>query len=97
MSRQYINKLVDRIVRMFRWGAENEMLPITVHQALANVKGLQKRRTTAPEATPVKPVEAHIVEATIVHCTHVVRDMVRLQQVRGMRPGEICAIDAGVH
>jgi hypothetical protein len=47
LTRQYVNKMVDRIVRMYRWGAQNEMVPIAVYQALANVKGLQRGRTTA--------------------------------------------------
>lgn len=96
LTRQYINKMIDRIVRMYRWAAENELVPIAVHQALSNVRGLQKGRTTAPEAQPVKPVADDVVEATLKHCTQVVADMVRTQWLTGMRPGEVCCLTPGM-
>lgn len=96
LSRQYINKMMDRIVRMYRWAAENELVPIAVHQALSNVRGLQKGRTTAPEAIPVKPVADEVVEATLKYCTPVVADMVRTQWLTGMRPGEVCCLTPGM-
>jgi hypothetical protein len=49
-SRGVINKNVDRIRRMFRWAASEEMIPVTVPQALSTVAGLRKGRTTGPRA-----------------------------------------------
>ena len=91
-SRAYINKMVDRIRRMFRWATENELVDVSVYTALMTVKGLQLGRTTAPETAPVKPVDDLIVEQTIVYCSPVVADMIRLQRLTGMRPGEICVL-----
>ena len=51
-SRGVINKNVDRIRRMFRWAASEEMIPVTVPQALSTVDGLRKGRTTAREPVP---------------------------------------------
>lgn len=95
-SRQYINCLVDRICRMFRWAAENEVVPITVYQALSNVPGLKRGRTLAPEAPKVRPVDDAVVEQTKKHCSAVVRDMITLQQLTGMRPGEVCTLTVGM-
>jgi len=92
LSRQYVNKMVDRIRRMFRWATENELVEVSVYTALLTVKGLQFGRTSAPEASPVKPVDDATVDATIGFCTQVVADMIRLQRLTGMRPGEVCTL-----
>ncbi|MFN3194238.1 MAG: tyrosine-type recombinase/integrase [Aureliella sp.] len=91
-SRQYVNRLVSRICRMFRWAAENEIVGVDIYRALANVPGLKRGRTNAIEAPKVMPVDIEIVEKTLEHCTPVVADMVRLQLLAGMRPGEVCAL-----
>ncbi|MCR9292300.1 MAG: site-specific integrase [bacterium] len=96
LSRQYINKQIARIVRMFRWGVENELVTPEVYQALRAVKGLQKGRSTAPEASEIKPVSDEIVDLTIKHCTPVLADMIRLQRLTGMRPGEVTCLTPGM-
>lgn len=91
-TRQYVNRLIGRICRMFRWAAENEIVPIGVYQALANVPGLKRGRTIAREAPKVRPVSDEVVDKTIQFCTPIVADMIRLQRIAGMRPGEICSL-----
>jgi len=91
-SRGVINKNVDRIRRMFRWAASEEMTPVTVFQALSTVTGLRKGRTTAREPVPIKSVSVKIVESTLPHLPIVVADMVRLQRLTGARPGEVCQL-----
>lgn len=90
LSRGYINDMIDRIRRMFRWGVENEMVDPSVYQALKAVAGLRSGRTTAPDNPPIRPVDDAIVEATLKHCSPVLAAMIRLQQLCGMRPGEVC-------
>jgi integrase len=91
-TRGVINKNVDRIRRMFRWATSEEMVPVTVHQALATVAGLRKDRTMARESTPVLPVPDDVVEATLSYLPDVVADMVRFQRQTGCRPGEVCQL-----
>src|SRR5262245_64072796 len=55
-SRAYINSQVDRIRRLFRWAAEEELVPASVHQALQTVAGLRKGKTAAREGKKVLPV-----------------------------------------
>ena len=55
LARTTINQRVGRIVRLFKWAVENELVPPTVHQALKAVRGLQKGRSSARETKPVKP------------------------------------------
>ncbi|MBW3598553.1 MAG: site-specific integrase [Planctomycetes bacterium] len=91
-SRGYINKNVSRIRRMFRWAAAEEMLPPSIHQALAAVDGLKEGKTEAHDTAPIQPVADATVDATLKHMHPTPADMVRLQRLTGMRPGEVCIL-----
>lgn len=91
-SRGTINKDIQRIVRIFRWSVAEELIPADIHQALKAVEGLKKGRTEARETQPIQPVSLEVVEATMGHLCQIVQDMIRLQLLTGMRPGEVCSI-----
>ena len=91
-SRRYVNDCVAVIKRMFRWAASEELVPVTVYQALVTVPGLRKGRTAARETGPVLPVSDAVVDATLVQLPTVVADMVRFQRLTGCRPGEVCSL-----
>lgn len=91
-SRDYLNKQVGRIRRMFRWAVENELIEPAVYQKLMAVRGLKKGKTAARETKGVACVDDAIVEQTIEHLPEVIADMVRLQRLTSARPGEICSI-----
>jgi integrase len=90
LARTTINQRVGRIVRLFKWAVENELVPPGVHQALKAVRGLQKGRSGARETKPVKPVPEPDVEAIRPFVARQVWTMVQLQRMSGMRPGEVC-------
>jgi integrase len=85
-----VNGFIARIRRAFRWAAGEELIPASAPTALATVPGLRAGRTTARETGPVLPVADDVVEATLAKLPSVVADMVRLQRLTGMRPGEVC-------
>lgn len=91
-ARKTINGAVGRVRRMFRWATENEVLPVEVYQALAAVAGLRAGRSTARETSPVMPVADDVINATLTRLPRIVADMVRLQWLTGMRPGEVTAL-----
>jgi len=93
-ARQYINREIHRIRRMFRWAASKELISTGNLEALRTLPGLRAGRTDAREADPVLPVADEIVEATIKHATPTVRAMVNVQRYTGMRPGEVCIMRA---
>ncbi len=64
LSRGYINDMIGRIVRMIRWGVENEIVEPSVYAALKAVPGLKAGRTTAPDLERVLPVDDGKLEAT---------------------------------
>jgi integrase len=88
-ARKHINSCVGCVKRMFKWGVAEELIPPSVYQGLQAVEGLRKGRTAARETAPVRPVEEAHVEAVLPYLTRPVRAMVQLQQLTGMRPGEV--------
>lgn len=94
LSRTTINAAVLRIRRMFRWAVSKEMIDPDVLAKLESLKGLGRGRSTARESPGVKPVDPTDVEKVLPHLPDVVADMVRVQQLTGMRPGEVCNLEA---
>jgi integrase len=90
--RGFVNQRTRRIVRIFKWGVSEQLVPVMVHQELKTVEGLRANRTPAPESLPVLPVSDVHVEATIPFLNRHVRAMVELQRHTGMRPGEVCRL-----
>lgn len=91
-SRSYVNHLVQTIRQTFKWAVSQEMVDVTVYQALATVPGLKKGRSPAREPEPIRPVADKIINATLPHLPAIVADMVRLQRLTVCRPGEICIL-----
>ncbi|MGA2443407.1 MAG: hypothetical protein ABSH08_20840 [Tepidisphaeraceae bacterium] len=88
--RSNINHHISRIKSVFKWAAENELIPASVFHGLMAVKGLQAGRCGAVESEPVKPVPIEHVEAIIPHVSPQVGARIRLQLLTAMRPEEMC-------
>jgi len=86
------NRIVKAVRRLFKWSASQELIPVSVSNALATVDPLLAYRTTAPELPPVRPVPDDVLEATIAHLPKVVADMARLHRLTGARPSELCSM-----
>lgn len=94
LARCHLNKQVSRIRPVVAWGVEEELVPVTVLQALHTVKGLRKAKSQAREKGPVKPVpEAH-VEAVLPRVPPTVATMIRVQQLGGCRPQDVVNLRA---
>lgn len=96
--RHSINLHCGRIVRCFRWGVSEGLVEPDVWQALKAVAGLRSGRGAVAERPPREAARDADVDGTIEHLHHRRRaeigDMIRLQRLTGMRPGEVCAIRA---
>lgn len=98
LARRHINKQVGRTKRLFKWAAENELLPVTVFQALATVAGLRKDRSTAREKEPVKRVVDEHDDAVLPHLPHVIRNMTQVQKPCDIdRTGDVWEYRPGRH
>jgi integrase len=77
---------------MFRWGAEEELVPGGVHLALRAVTGLRRGKSNARETKPVRPAPQNLIDATLPCAPPAVAAMVRLQLLTACRPAEVCAL-----
>jgi integrase len=94
LARSTINQRVGRIVRLFKWAASEELVPVSVYLGLKCVSGLSKGRTQAREPAPVQPVADETIEAIMPHVARQVRAMIELQRLTGRRPGEVVIMRA---
>jgi integrase len=92
--RGVVNQRCRRIVRAFKWGVSEELVPESTWRALTTVRGLEQGRTEARETEPVGPVAAAVVDATLPFVRPPVRGMIQLQRLTGCRPGEACVMRA---
>jgi integrase len=90
ICRSEVNRRVGRIVRLFKWAVENELVPASVHHGLKAVAWLRKGRSEARESEPVRPAPEAFVDAVRPHVSRQVWAMIQLQRFTGMRPGEVC-------
>lgn len=93
--RTLVNRRVERVKRVFKWAAAQELVPVAVHAALATVAGLRKGRSNARESRPVEPVDPGHYEATLVHLHRHAVAILELMRWTGMRPGEACRLRLG--
>jgi integrase len=92
--RNTVNAQVDRVKRMFKWATAEELVPGGVYQALRAVESLRRGTPGVRDTEPVKPVPVETVEAILPFLQPVLRAMVRVQMLTGMRPGELCQLRA---
>jgi len=89
LSRLTVNNRVCRVVRIFGWGAEEEIVPPEVYGFLRALRPLKKGRSRAHETDPIAPVAWNEVEAVLGRVSAPVSAMILIQWFTGMRPGEI--------
>lgn len=94
--RNTVNLQCSRIVRMFRWGVAEGLVPVEVWQALTAVSWLKAGRGHAADNPPREAVDLATVEATVRHLgklrAAMIGAMIAVQRLTGMRPGEVCAL-----
>jgi integrase len=92
LCRNECNKRTRHIIRAFKWGVAEEMVPPSVHHGLKAVPGLRWGRSSARETEPVHPVPEASIEAVKPFVPRQVWAMSQLQLLSGARPGEVCTI-----
>ena len=94
LSRQVINRRVNRIRRMFKWAVSEELCPKSTHEGLRSVEPLKQGRTTAHEAPPIEAVPQVFVDPVVEVASPQIAAMIQLQQLGAMRPGEVTVMQA---
>jgi integrase len=90
--RSSVNRGVGRIRHVVKWAVAEELVGPQVLTGLTAVAPLRIGRSVAHEAEAVTPVADALVDQTIPHLPALVADMVRVQRLTGMRPGEVCGM-----
>ncbi len=88
-TRQYVNRLVERVRFIFRWAVGEELLPVAAYEALRAVPGLKRNKTDAAESEPVKPVPDAHIDAIRPYLSRQVAALIDLQLLTAARPGEL--------
>lgn len=90
--RTNINRQVNRIRHVFKWGAKKKLVPASIYHELQTLSALEVGRSDAKESVPVKPVSDGMVDAIKTFVSRQVWAMIELQRLTGMRPGEIVSL-----
>ncbi len=88
-SRKYINRMIQEIRRVFKWGIAEELVKAETLVSLKAVEPLLGGEA-AFENEERRPVDIEVVRKTAQFLSPVVRAMLRVQIKTGMRPSEIC-------
>lgn len=92
LSRSVINQRVNKIRAMYRWAAENELIPDGEWMKLKHLQPLRAGRSTARETEPVMPVPQAHIDSVLAVCGDLTATLIRLQLLTAMRPGEAVAM-----
>jgi integrase len=83
-SLSYTKMQLARVKRIFKWAAAEELVSVTAYQSLSVAEIRHGRRSQS-----IPPVADDVVEQTLRHLKPMIANMVRVQRLTGMRPGEL--------
>ena len=95
LSRKTINDHIRRLIRIFAWGVENDVVQETVWNALKAVKSLSAGHPGTYENAERQPVPDEVVIRTLPFMPQTLRAMVQVQRLLGARPNEIFKMRVG--
>lgn len=91
-SRRYINYLVNLTRTMFRWALSEELIDGNQYAALKAVDALRAGKSAAKEKPPRRAATVQALEAVKPFVNSVVRDMLTVQYLTGMRSCELVSM-----
>lgn len=95
LCRRSINRRVTSVRKMFKWGVSREMAPVAIWQALTTIEGLKQGDFGLVDRNPVEDAAIDDVRAVLPHLSRIVRTMLRVQLLTGMRSGELVSMRKG--
>ena len=95
LCRKQINDHVKRIVALFRWGVEEDIVAGSTWHALKAVKALRKGEQGTFDHAERVEVSDDVVALTLRYLPPTVSAMVQVQGMTGMRPTELCVMRVG--
>ena len=96
-SGDYINRLFSCLRRVFNWGVFLGFVPAAKAHELTIIPSIRRGDRRCRENKPRTNVPEEYVATAILHCHRpIIADMLILQSIHGMRPGEICNLKPSV-
>lgn len=92
LARRTVNNYTDELRRMFKWAVSEELIPVTVYQALITVPSLRAGERGVAETKPVKPPPTKAVNAVRKIVPPQICALIDLQLATAARPGELCGL-----
>lgn len=92
LAQQTINGRIRRIKAVIDWGVSEELVSVSVSQALKTVQGLRVGKTSAKAPEPKGPVSEAAVLAIKPFVTKPVWGMIQFMLFTGCRPSECCGM-----
>jgi integrase len=89
LARKTCNRFTDNIRRAWKWGVVEQLVEVALYDTLMAVESLKVNKTEAPDHPAIGDAPPVIVAAAIPFLLPVVGDMVRVQRLCAMRPGEL--------
>jgi integrase len=93
--RRTVNDYTFRIVSLFAWGVEHDLVAETTWRALKTVKSLRKGAAGTFDNPERQPVSDDVIRRTLPFMPPTLRAMVIVQRLTGMRPSEIFNMRVG--
>jgi integrase len=93
--RRMVNRYTDRIISVFAWGVENELVHETTWRALQAVKSLPEGYPGTFDNEERQPVADDVIRRTLPFMPPMIRAMVIVQRLTGCRPSEIFNMRVG--
>jgi integrase len=90
-----VNDYIRRIVSIFEWGVENELVQETTYRTLKTVKALPEGHPGTFENPAREHVPDEVIKRTLPFMPPTVSAMVQVQRLTGCRPGEIFNMRVG--
>ncbi len=95
-ARNTINSNVGKIRRMFRFGVENELVPVETLQRLEAVSPLLAGRTEARDLPQRTAVAQEQIDGVKEQVRPLVRDLIDVQLLTGARSGELLMLSTAM-
>ena len=93
--RRIVNRYTQRIIAIFQWAVENELVLETTWRALKAVKSLPEGYPGTFDNDERQPVPDDTIRRTLPFMPPTIRAMVQIQYLTGSRPSEIFNMRVG--
>ena len=90
--RKEINRRINEITKFFKWAEYKHLIPANTSAPMIVMPKLKPGFMGVVDRPKVRPVTAETVDITCNYAPPVIRDMIRIMQLTGMRPKEMCAL-----